>query len=74
MPTPFSPSTRLFLSALACALLVLPATAQRRPEGGREYRRTGIHDGNLVYTRFANFGNLGSRSSRGQCRGMATEA
>ena len=25
------------------------------------YRRTGIHDGNLVYTRFSNFGNLGSR-------------
>lgn len=24
-------------------------------------RRTGIHDGNLVYTRFSNFGNLGSR-------------
>lgn len=25
------------------------------------YRRSGIHDGNLVYTRYANFGNLGSR-------------
>ena len=25
------------------------------------FRRTGIHDGNLVYTRFSNFGNLGSR-------------
>lgn len=25
------------------------------------YRRTGIHDGNLVYTRYSNFGNLGSR-------------
>ncbi len=62
MPTSLSPLSRLFLSALACALLVLPATAQRRPEAGREYRRTGIHDGNLVYTRFANFGNLGSRS------------
>jgi len=28
---------------------------------GRNDRRTGIHDGNLVYTRFSNFGNLGSR-------------
>ncbi len=28
---------------------------------GRDERRTGIHDGNLVYTRFSNFGNLGSR-------------
>ena len=28
---------------------------------GRDDRRTGIHDGNLVYTRFSNFGNLGSR-------------
>ncbi len=28
---------------------------------GRDERRTGIHDGNLVYTRFSNYGNLGSR-------------
>lgn len=28
---------------------------------GRDERRTGIHDGNLVFTRFSNFGNLGSR-------------
>lgn len=28
---------------------------------GMQERRTGIHDGNLVYTRFSNFGNLGSR-------------
>lgn len=28
---------------------------------GIEQRRTGIHDGNLVYTRFSNYGNLGSR-------------
>ena len=28
---------------------------------GRDERRTGIHDGNLVLTRFSNFGNLGSR-------------
>ncbi|MBL1213020.1 MAG: hypothetical protein HND52_06670 [Ignavibacteriae bacterium] len=28
---------------------------------GAADRRTGIHDGNLVYTRFSNFGNLGSR-------------
>lgn len=28
---------------------------------GASDRRTGIHDGNLVYTRFSNFGNLGSR-------------
>jgi len=28
---------------------------------GAQERRTGIHDGNLVYTRFSNFGNLGSR-------------
>ena len=25
------------------------------------FRRTGIHDGNLVYTRYSNFGKLGSR-------------
>ncbi len=62
MPTPFSFTPRALLGVLACAILAIPAEAQRRPEGGREYRRTGIHDGNLVYTRFANFGNLGSRS------------
>ncbi len=28
---------------------------------GQSDRRTGIHDGNLVYTRFSNYGNLGSR-------------
>ncbi|MEO8399794.1 MAG: hypothetical protein ABI550_08290 [Ignavibacteriaceae bacterium] len=28
---------------------------------GQSERRTGIHDGNLVYTRFSNFGNIGSR-------------
>ncbi len=39
----------------------VPVQAQQRPEGGREYRRTGIHDGNLVFTRYSNFGNLGSR-------------
>ncbi len=31
-----------------------------KPMGTQE-RRTGIHDGNLVYTRFSNYGNLGSR-------------
>ncbi|MDX1429945.1 MAG: hypothetical protein R3282_06640, partial [Rhodothermales bacterium] len=31
------------------------------PEASRELRRTGIHDGNLVFTRYSNFGNLGSR-------------
>lgn len=35
--------------------------AQTRPEAGRDQRRTGIHDGNLVYTRYSNYGNLGSR-------------
>ncbi|MEA3286056.1 MAG: hypothetical protein U9Q77_01585 [Candidatus Marinimicrobia bacterium] len=29
--------------------------------GGAEDRRTGIHDGNLVYTRYSNYGNLGDR-------------
>lgn len=28
---------------------------------GPEHRRTGIHNGNLVNTRYSNFGNLGSR-------------
>ena len=37
------------------------ALAQEVRPAGREYRRTGVHDGNLVYTRFSNFGNLGSR-------------
>ncbi len=37
------------------------ALAQEARPAGREYRRTGVHDGNLVYTRFSNFGNLGSR-------------
>ena len=37
------------------------ARAQTRPEAGRDQRRTGIHDGNLVYTRYSNYGNLGSR-------------
>jgi hypothetical protein len=36
--------------------------AQIPAEAGREFRRTGIHDGNLVATRYSNFGNLGSRS------------
>jgi len=52
----------LALGLFAGVLLAMPADAQRRPEAGREFRRTGIHDGNLVYTRFANFGNLGSRT------------
>ena len=49
------------------ALLILllfvayDARAQTRPEAGRDQRRTGIHDGNLVYTRYSNYGNLGSR-------------
>ena len=51
----------LLTAGLLCAL-VLPASAQDAPPAGREYRRTGIHDGNLVYTRFSNFGNLGSRT------------
>lgn len=52
---------------LPLMLLVLPllgsehAFAQSRPEAGRDQRRTGIHDGNLVFTRYSNFGNLGSR-------------
>ena len=47
--------------AIAMLAQSSPADAQRRPEAGREYRRTGIHDGNLVYTRYSNYGNLGSR-------------
>ncbi len=62
MLTSPSPLSRLVLGVLAGVLLAVPADAQRRPDAGREYRRTGIHDGNLVYTRFANFGNLGSRT------------
>ena len=49
------------LVALVISADVLPAAAQSRPDAGREHRRTGIHDGNLVYTRYANYGNLGSR-------------
>ncbi len=39
----------------------IPVHAQVRPEAGRDQRRTGIHDGNLVFTRYSNYGNLGSR-------------
>ena len=52
---------------LKCIILLfslcLPfvVSAQDRVEAGREYRRTGIHDGNLVATRYSNNGNLGSR-------------
>jgi hypothetical protein len=53
------------LSVTACSLLCAfgagTLAAQDRPEAGREFRRTGIHDGNLVFTRYSNFGNLGSR-------------
>ncbi|MFT5517098.1 MAG: hypothetical protein ACI80V_003237 [Rhodothermales bacterium] len=54
------------IKGLLWVLLLLAAgpvegLAQDRPEGGREFRRTGIHDGNLVFTRYSNFGNLGSR-------------
>ncbi len=53
------------LAGLACLLSAtilasLEAFAQV-PEASRELRRTGIHDGNLVFTRYSNFGNLGSR-------------
>jgi len=41
---------------------LLPMSARAQLEAGREFRRTGIHDGNLVFTRYSNFGNLGSRS------------
>lgn len=53
-------STRLLIAVMA-VMEVVSVHAQDAPEAGREYRRTGVHDGNLVYTRFANFGNLGSR-------------
>ena len=62
MLTSSSPFLRLFVGVFVGALLAAPADAQRRPDAGRDFRRTGIHDGNLVYTRFANFGNLGSRT------------
>ena len=53
------PKGVLFLLASLC--LPLFVSAQDRPEAGREYRRTGVHDGNLVFTRYSNYGNLGSR-------------
>ena len=53
---------RLPFWALVGFLLVPPASAQIRPDAGRDLRRTGIHDGTLVSPRFSNFGNLGSRS------------
>lgn len=51
---------------LAFAMSFLPLSAQEKPVDlkkikGRDQRRTGIHDGNLVFTRYSNFGNLGSR-------------
>ena len=52
----------LFAVGALLGALVLPVAAQEAPPAGREHRRTGIHDGNLVYTRFSNFGNLGSRA------------
>ena len=52
---------RLFISAWLMLSLAGTAYAQTRPDAGRDQRRTGIHDGNLVYTRYSNFGNLGSR-------------
>ena len=48
----------LLLSSVCFSLSV---SAQDRAEAGREYRRTGVHDGNLVFTRYSNYGNLGSR-------------
>ena len=51
-------SALLLLISLCFPLLV---SAQDRVEAGREYRRTGVHDGNLVATRYSNNGNLGSR-------------
>ena len=50
-------SALLLLISLCFPLLV---SAQDRVEAGREYRRTGVHDGNLVATRYSNNGNLGS--------------
>ncbi|MBL7026731.1 MAG: hypothetical protein ISR87_14910 [Candidatus Marinimicrobia bacterium] len=48
-----------YIRTLQVILLVL--MAQSIVFAGAQDRRTGIHDGNLVYTRFSNFGNLGDR-------------
>ncbi|NNF04592.1 MAG: hypothetical protein HKN17_09000, partial [Rhodothermales bacterium] len=58
-------ASRLLIACLIAAftpgVLTSVALAQSAPEAGREFRRTGVHDGNLVFTRYSNFGNLGSR-------------
>ncbi len=46
---------------LCCLCIPISVWAQDAPEAGREFRRTGVHDGNLVFTRYSNYGNLGSR-------------
>ncbi len=52
---------RMLPAALMLLMAAGAAEAQTRPEAGRDQRRTGIHDGNLVFTRYSNYGNLGSR-------------
>ncbi len=63
---------KVLLSKLLLIIIVLPIVAFAQEEDSSkdhplaklntiQDRRTGIHDGNLVYTRFGNFGNLGSR-------------
>ena len=62
---------RLLLYRLLLVVITTPILAFGQNEAFEENklaklttiqdRRTGIHDGNLVYTRFSNFGNLGSR-------------
>ena len=51
-----SRKTRFFNLVISLAVL-----AGQDVTSNQIYRRTGIHDGNLVYTRYSNFGNLGSR-------------
>lgn len=56
--------TGIYLLAL-CSLALALAVAQTTQPSGREYRRTGIHNANLVRTVFGNWGVIGQPSQKG---------
>ena len=48
------------------SLIIIIASALAQESSGRQFRRTGIHNGNLVRTVFGNWGVVGQPSNKGQ--------
>ena len=47
------------------SLIIIIASALAQESSGRQFRRTGIHNGNLVRTVFGNWGVVGQPSNKG---------